>query len=464
MPWFKDRVLLLLLGVGLVLRTLPMAVWAWVWPCLRDECTYFKLAQRIVDGEGMTASSGWLWAPGYPYLMAAHQLLFGQATTVRGTQVVLALGITLGLYLAGRALLGGDGRGGEGREADAARRAGRIAAGLYALSPPQAFFAMGAWSEVVYTALLLAAVALTLAARRRDGGRALGLALLGGLFVGACVLFRGVATYMLPLFPLALLWGRWRRPAAWGQALALPLVTVLTVAPYSLHASRKFETFVLSDRTLGQMMWLGNNTFEPVSFDYGNGHLSTRAFERHTDPGRPYCAPRKEAMRRDACEVQEGLAWIRAHPGEFLARIPLRAAQLLTPHSLLTRHLRWGYWPGLPLWVDELIIVLSAALGLGLLWLGPLGLLARARGAFGLLSAGLLLYHLLAISMLAGLSRYRVPLEPFLMLGVALLLAEPGPGLAALRQRWPSALLLLAALVPLGLWFLPAGFPGWRRW
>ena len=29
--------------------------------------------------------------------------------------------------------------------------------------------------------------------------------------------------------------------------------------PYSTYASKKFGSFMISDRTLGQMMWLGNN-------------------------------------------------------------------------------------------------------------------------------------------------------------------------------------------------------------
>lgn len=463
MRWWNDRSLLLALLLGLLLRTLPMAIWAWQWPCVRDECTYFKLAASMVAGEGMTAASGgWLWAPGYPALMALHTLLFGHATTVRGTQVVIALIATVLLYRLAGALA-------ERFTSDTIiiRRASRLAAWLYAASLPQAFFAMGAWSEVVYTGVLLAALTAVLATRRSAGRRALGLALLTGACVGACVLFRGVATYMLPIFLVAVLWGRLRHPAAWGQMLAVLLGAVLTVAPYSAYASRTFQTPIISDRTLGQMMWLGNNDFAPITFDYGNGPLSGREYERVIATGRPFCAPRKDTIRRDTCEVEAGIAWIRAHPDVFLIRVPIRAAQLLNPHSLLTRHLRWGQWPGLPLWVDELIILTGALGSMLILWLGPIGLLARTRSAFGLLSGGILLYHLAAISLLAGLSRYRIPLEPFLMIGTALLLADPRGAWAALRAspwRLAASAVALAALVPLVLWYLPAGWPQWRRW
>ena len=98
----------------------------------------------------------------------------------------------------------------------------------------------------------------------------------------------------------------------------------------------------MSDRTLGQMMWLGNNDFDPITFDYGSGKLSRRAFKRTTATGRKPCADRKEAIARDQCQTEAGKEWIKEHKWEFAKRMPVRVAQLVNPHSLLTRHLRWG--------------------------------------------------------------------------------------------------------------------------
>jgi hypothetical protein len=72
-----------------------------------------------------------------------------------------------------------------------------------------------------------------------------------------------------------------------------------------------------------------------------------------------------------------------------------------------------------------------------------------------------------AISALAGLSRYRVPLEPLLMVYIAALVTDRAGTAALLReQRWRLGLLALvmAAVLPLSLWFLPAGWPEWRHW
>ena len=62
--------------------------------------------------------------------------------------------------------------------------------------------------------------------------------------------------------------------------------------------------------------------------------------------------------------------------------------------------------------MDEGIIAVNVGWNLMVLWLGTLGLVLYGRGGRGLLISGVWLYHVAAISLLAGLTRYRVPLEP----------------------------------------------------
>ena len=79
----------------------------------------------------------------------------------------------------------------------------------------------------------------------------------------------------------------------------------------------------------------------------------------------------------------------------------------------------------------------------------------------------ILLYHCAAIAALAGLSRYRVPLEPLLMVYGAGLIARPDLVWQGLREeRWRCVLAVLVMLwvIPLTLWFLPAGWTWWRSW
>lgn len=465
MSWKRDRWLWTAIVVGIVLRIAPRALWP-MDICVRDECTYMKLASRMASGEGMTASAGWLWAPGWPFLMGAFKALTGYSGLVVILSIIVAAANSVLLYQLVRALF-------HDLDARRVRTAGLIAAWTYAVSPHQVFFAQRTWSEVVYTGVLLTGLLLFIRARERvregNARRALGAAALLGACVGVMVLFRGVAQYMLPVFVVGLCWGRMKRSVVYGQAVAMVLAAAVVVAPYSVHATHKFESFVLSDRTLGQMMWLGNNDFEPIGFDYGNGQISQRAFNRTKNKGRPKCAKRSKAMDLDECQVAAGKQFILDDPMLFISRMPMRVAQMLTPHSLLTRHIRWHRYPGLGIVGREIIVLLQAATSLVVMLVGAFGLTTRARGGRGVVIAGILVYHVAAIAALAGISRYRVPLEPMLMVYAAAVFADwPGTRKALMSgpYRWRFALTVvtLGVLLPLVLWNLPAGWPEWRHW
>jgi len=445
----NERFLRFTVLAAIALRAAPLVVWGEL-PCIRDECTYIQIADRFLAGQGMTDSAGWLWAPGYSAWLAVLKALTGSFDGVRISQIGLAAVNTVLVFLLARRLTD--------------ERAARLAALMYALSPSLAFFAISLWSETIYTTFLLAAV---LALDHEREQPSLGWAAAVGACVGVCILFRGIATYMIPCFALGLLWGRWRSGSAWGRGLALSLAAAAVVAPYSAYISAKYDAFILSDRTLGQMMWLGNNTFEPLTFDYGYGQETLRAIRRYVKTGRPACAPQSEPIRRDQCQTQAGIAWIRANPGAFVRRVPLRLAQTLAPHSFLTRHLRWGRWQPMPPTVREALVVLGAASSVVALLVGAVGLVARCTGGTSGAIAAIVIYHLAAIAVTAGLSRYRVPFEPLLLIYASAALHQPRDTLATLRASPLRAAVCgftLLAVTPLVLWFLPSGWPAWGHW
>ncbi len=448
----RHRWLVAALVVGAVLRILPLLLWPGSTP-IRDEAIYVQLAHGILAGEGLITPKQWLWAPGYPYLLAAFMGAF-DAEPLR----------TLPWFQAGVATVGTWLMYALGCRA-AGQRAGLIAAWLYALHPTLVFFSTRLWSEAIYSPLLLGALLALL--WTREGGSRRGL--VPGALVGLCVLLRGVATYMAPIFVVGLVWPRsgegpldgMRR--RWAHAGLFLAGLLLVVAPYSQHASARHGGFILSDATLGQMMYLGNNDFPPVSFDLGNGLTRNHVKDDWFDTGRDHCDPALSPAAWDACEVALGKAWIRDNPGEFLRRVPLRVSQLVHPHSFLSRHLRWGYWRRLPWAVKEGICLLVPLWSFLVLVGGTLAVSARARGALGLTSVGIVAYHVAAIALLAGLSRYRLPLEPLWMVWLAVALAEPRLSLQALRStpwRWLGAAVTTPILVVLMWRFLPAGFPG----
>lgn len=434
-----------------------------IWPqfeCVRDECIYRYLATNILDdGVLGVTTKGWLAAPGYPYLLALLKASTGSWQPVKWIQVVLSLtSIPVMAALAREAVPG-----------PVAARAARWAAWAFALHPTLAWYTNTQWIETIYVAFLLPAALATLWARR--SGRPYTWAVAAGLCLAVCILFRGVATWLPPLFALALLWPDaegWRDAVRtrWRPAAVLVMVAVLAVLPYSVFASRRYGGPMVSDATAGHVIYLGNNDFPPMTFDYGIGALTQPLYYRTLRTGRRPCPRDNPPVVTDRCEIRAAREWAMEHPGEFLARVPLRLAQQLNPNTFLTRHARWGHFERLPWQLEELLCVAVAAVSALVVWGGSLGGLARGRGAFAVLAGGLIAYTMGTAAVTYGMSRFRLPLEPFWMVWLAVLLADPRASWAALRGSVPRSIatvVLMPLLVGLTAWFAPTGFPMFWR-
>jgi 4-amino-4-deoxy-L-arabinose transferase-like glycosyltransferase len=440
--------------VGFLVRLVPILIWGDI-ECTRDECIYKGMGERILAGDGLTVSKkGWLAAPGYPYTLAFSAIYLGKMQAVKRIQLLLAVVSTGVMYQLGL-------RVGQ------AKRAGRIAAWLYALHPTLAYYVGTMWTETFYsTFLILAALAAVWA---REGRARRGL--LVGLSIGLTMLYRGAATYLLPIYIVGILWPEELRLAViketlrsyWRHAALMVVAAVVVVGPYSVHASGRHGGFMVTDATLGHVAYLGDNTFEPLTFDYGNGMLTGTIYARYLRSGRKPCSRRVPPVKSSDCEVERALRWAKNHPYEFFSRIPMRCAQLLNPHTFLSRHVRWGYWPGLPLILKELLVLYVAAFSFLVVIVGTVAAFAWARGVYGVVAVGTVVYHVVTVAGLYGMSRFRLPLEPLWMVYVALLIAEPGETLRLLRQsRWRigGAIVLTPVLFWLMIWFVGTGFPG----
>jgi len=454
MKKFADPWLLIAVLVGLVLRVWPVYVWGFG-HLVRDEAQYANLGRNIVLGNGLISPQDWLWAPAYPYMIALFQKAFF------GTPVVETLPYFQGLVgavtcIAVYALTD---------RVFENRRAAVLAAWMYALHPTAIFFAGRLWCEGLYGPLLIVTVLVTLWAREGHFRRGF----LVGALLALCVLFRGVATYMPPIFVLATLWPgpdsdyRAALTARYKHALALIVALVLCVAPYSIHASGKHGGLVISDATVGNLMYLGNNDFPPITFDFGNGTFRANVRGASTRGGRKPCKA-KTPTKWNRCEVRRGLGWIGNNPGTFVGRMPMRTAQLVNPHTFLTRSLRWGKYEGLPWWLKELLVFGIAGTSFAILLGGTVGASARARGPYAILSIGIIGYTVAASAALYGLTRFRIPVEPLWMIYLAGLLAQPRVAWKALmesRLRGWLCVVWTTALLFHMLWYLPTAWPGW---
>jgi len=452
--WASDRRLWAAIAVGVVLRVLPLILWP-QFECIRDECIYRGMAAAINNGKGLTVSSkGWLPSPGYPYMLAWCKTLFGTYFSIKIPQIIMSEISVFFAYVCGRHLGG--------------KAIGRTAAWIFALHPTLAWFTNTQWIETVYIFFLLGAMSFMLAARARDWK----MAALSGTFLGFAMLFKGVATYMPPFFllaavyPVGALWSveRWLAEAKRQSNVIIGFVValLLTVAPYSYQASQRHGGFMVADATVGHVLFLGNNDFPPLTFDYGLGMLTQPLFGKYLRAGRRPCNRNVLPVRSSKCEVAAVVDWVKEHPDQFVERIPVRLAQLFNPNSFLTRHIRWGYWGGLPYYAKEGLAVLVVLTSLLVSWGGTIAVWARARGPYAFMAVSAVVYTIGTTVVSYGMTRFRLPMEAVWLVYLAVLLAEPRATFEALKAspaRQAGLLLTMPPLVVLTLWYLPTGFP-----
>jgi len=463
--WAQDRWLWGLLALALVLRVLPMLLWP-QFECIRDECIYRAMADSIRNGNPLPVSNkGWLPSPGYPYLLAFCKTVFGSYFSIKILQIILSVATTYFMYGIGFRM-GADPT--RPNVVAARQRTARIAAFLFAVHPTLAWFTNTQWIETIYIFFVLGSMLFLMAARTGKPA----VAMLSGLFLGCGMLFKGVATYMPPFFILAAVFP-WDAPwsaGAWfrslkvrsGHLAAFVLGILITVGPYSVYASKRHGGFLVVDATVGHVLFLGNNDFPPLTFDYGNGMLTQPLFGKYLRAGRRPCNREVSPVLSSGCEVEAVVDWAKTNPDKFVERIPVRLAQMFNPNSFLTRHVRWGYWTGLPWWAKEglsLSIVLSS---ISLTWLGTVAAWGRARGPYAWMAVSAVLYTLATTMLSYGMTRFRLPLEVLWIPYLALFLAQPRATWQAVVSspaRLAGVFVTLPALVVLTLWYLPTGFP-----
>jgi 4-amino-4-deoxy-L-arabinose transferase-like glycosyltransferase len=348
------------------------------------------------------------WPPGYSVLLAGVYWVFGADTlnALVANAFVGALTVPLVYFIAHRAL---------GRSAAIA-----AAVGL-AVFPGQILMADVALAETLYAFELVAFVALVLVLGRSR--RAL-LAL--GVCAGLAALTRGEGL-LFPLIVLAFGWAPGARKMALRHAAAVALVMALTIAPWTIRNIDVAKGFVPVGGNASYTLWSGHNP-------RANG-------------GPTYQTPAELAefeglSEADAASKQrkKAIDWALDHPGRELELIPLKLNALARGDSLLIT--TWVNAAGqMPLSrgqadlaggvADFASYSLLAGLLVSIVLFGrALWRIPVMRAVLAFLALALPLYGFLYY----GNVRYRIPLEPLMLLVVGAAAArvwEARPSLAA---------------------------------
>lgn len=427
---WRAVLVLVLASLGVRFGALWLGRHAETW---NDQVTYVQRATDLLDGEGYTGSyqswvrhpgerqlrslpryKGAYQAPGYPAFIAIVMKLCGREEIwIKVAQVLLGAATTWFVYAIGRDAI--------------SHGAGLVAGWLYALDPTFVGFTHLLFTETLFVFLFTAAMWLFMRPSALSWRRAIAC---GALFAAAAYVKSSVL-YLLPLLAAWLVWRESERRRAALRFVAIAAAAwIACVAPWTARNIEVHGGLVLIDSSGPFNLWRGNN---PGAYQRRRHGADWNV--RFDEPFAAYSvAPVSEAggsavvdlaRERFAVEFPSDLQvmeaaqafaidYAKSDLGWTLHRAWYKVVDLWNPTSFLMRHLRKGYGeisPGVMSalsWACVLSYVACWALAAPALW-------KRCRTPLGALVLLLVFYYTAIHAASFGLTRFRMPVMPFVM-------------------------------------------------
>jgi len=416
-----------------------------------DEGTYAYLALLWNRFGFYGSTEDYLWPPLYPAFVAIFLRAFGEAglLAAKGAQVALSGIVGTAVVLLARKAF--------------SDRAALIAGVMWAIYLPLAAFTHYLWPETLFLSLYLPGVLLYWRALERPdetgtGGFALAAA---GLLLGLALLVKQSVAPLILIFTLVLI--GLRMPSSFTRRLlrasVFLLSAVVVVLPWALRNQEVYGRVVFSGSTLGQNVYWGINgryqnfDYPFVHYDelYDEGDWTYSSLIR-SDAAKWQPSEAPNIIDRSSENVRRGREFAANHPSFVLRTRIKRLADWVTPTSFFVRHFALDMYRNHGVQGPEVrrLLILTSISTTVLVLIGAI------PGAFWALSdrtARIVICTTLIAFMvtipLVAISRYRLPVEPLLIVLTAGFLAGENRG----AWRRPSA----AALVVTG-WILLGSF------
>lgn len=446
------------IGLGVVIRLAFLLLAGDIQP-YADEANYLYLA--LVWNRFSLYSGGlpYLWPPGYPFCLATMLSGFGLdgIFVLKLCQVILSgvIGGTV-MLLASRLF---------------STRAARLAGLIWCFYLPLVGFTHYLWPETLFLCLFMPGFYLLVrwwqhTPRETAVPEKLVLA---GVLIGFALLIKEVALWWCLLVAILIII-RDRAMSfrsSTGRAFVFLLAVSVVVVPWSLRNNEVYDRFAPVGATLGQNVFFGMNAYY-LNFDYPGPAQEPAARENVTirkmltqSVSKPW--KRSEALNiidQSSENVRRGLSYALEHPSFMLGTRIKRMADWVSPMSFFVRH--YGMDEGG--YTDSALanpVFRKIAVTLALLL--PVLVMAWAVGGIafclqGHTVRGLILWTLLYFAttgaLIAGVSRYRISIEPILIvLAAAFILRDRN----AVGNRMKAAVICVTGWVLLiGLWLINA--------
>jgi 4-amino-4-deoxy-L-arabinose transferase-like glycosyltransferase len=373
-----------------------------------------NIAHALATGAGFsspfripTGPTAWM-TPLYPLFLSAIMRIFGAYTFASWVAAALcnigfSTAVCVPIYAAGRRIGGA--------------ALGVTAAWLWAIFPNAILLSFESLWDTSLSALLGATVlwaTLRVSDARRWSTWA-GYGLLWGV-----VLMTNAA--LISLMPFLLAWLAWRaRPRALARPALAAAVALLCCIPWTIRNYEVFHTFVPLRSVLGLQLWVGNNPRAKVVW-LGEQHPINDTAERNQ-----YVVLGETAYMHE--KLDAATDYILHHPGREASLIAGRFVSIWaggTPAPLT------DFFRNHALWFRYVLLFnLAAAIGTA----AGIFLLFRARNPYTFPLAVFPLVFPWAYYLTLALPRYRHPIDPALVLLLAVSLRRAARGKASTDRR-----------------------------
>jgi 4-amino-4-deoxy-L-arabinose transferase-like glycosyltransferase len=400
----KDlRLVALLTGLALVLRLGFVLAVERQGFALNDTYFYFLTARSLSDDGGFTFVPGYPaahWPPAFPFVLSVvfrvtgpHELSGEVLNAVLGALTVAVL------YALARRIFG--------------RREALVAAAMLAVFPGQILWTDVLVAETLYTFLLVAFFLLLAVVPRRPWS-----AVALGLGIGLLALTRGEGLLLIPVV-LAVWWPGIPGRALLARGAVLVGAAALVIAPWTIRNAIVMDAFIPLSTNSSTTLWSGHNPDAKGGQIYAGRELTGRITGKQPE------VEEASILRGEAFE------FMLENPRRELELIPLKLFNLNRGDSYAMEWVNYGKPGQRPIGAEigtplrvladfGYYALLASTVGALLLFRRRLWRTRLTRGILVLFAGSLVLYGFVYY----GNYRYRVPLEPLMILVAAPLLAR----------------------------------------
>ena len=397
--WFHDerRFLAAVIGFGLLLR-LALVLKTGAGGLSPDSGDWMRIAMSVASGDGF----GGTWRPpGYAAFLAAIFFVFGKSVIAAKLANVALGGATM--YLAYRIAL-----------ALFDRTTARVTLVMTSFYPYLLAYTADVLSETLLTFMIAASVLALVMAAEKPIMRRLAPA---GLICGLTALTKSV---VLPFFLLAGVW-LWVRTRRISAPLLVALFGALTLAPWSLRNYFHYDSsYVMPVNTPWYSLY--GSTCDEALADASKGEITKGAGVPEYNQFLPADWEAVGAMpipERDKYCKKKVKAWISANPGKYARLLALRLKHFWRLYPIIA----YGWQKAAAMATSGIYIPLALV---GIFLARPF--IGRASLLLALFAAHTLVHLFFAVTL-----RYRVPIDPYVMMFAAFAMTE-----GARRLRRPK--------------------------